>query len=57
MGEAQRAEWARLENRSRRNRWIRRALQATAFGLAAAWWACAFYGAWTLLARWFGGGE
>ena len=57
MGEAQRAEWARLENRSRRNRRMERALQATAFGLAASWWACAFYGAWTLLARWFGGGE
>ena len=34
-----------------------RVLLAVEIVLASVWWACAFYGAWTLLARLFGGGE
>ena len=56
MGDAQRETWYRATAPRRRFPW-HRVLLAVEIVLVSVWWACAFYGAWTLVSRWIGGGE
>ena len=56
QNESQRETWYRATAPRQRFPW-HRVLLAVEIVLVSVWWACAFYGAWTLVSRWIGGGE
>ena len=56
MSESQREIWYRATAPIRRFPW-HRVLLAVEIVLVSVWWVCFFWGVWTLLSRWIGGGE